>query len=140
MVPRPTPEWLWQTNLQGLKAPQHPNWTRKPTLKTHCGLFEFIQCLYHVHLGPFRSKNLPKLPVLGSISGTFAPDVQAHLQDHRQIPAPQPEDALVPHDVHTALEETSARCGDWGPRKLGRVEYGLTCGENDVKIWFWRWE
>ena len=22
-------------------------------------LFEFIQCLYHVHLGPFRSKNLP---------------------------------------------------------------------------------
>lgn len=85
---------------------------------------------------PFRSQNLPKLPVLRSTSGTFAPDVQAHLQDHRQIPAPQPEDALAPHDVHAALEETSARCrGDWGA--LGGWEVGKL---GRVKIWFWRWE
>ena len=90
--------------------------------------------------GPFRFKNLRKLPVLGSISGTFALDFQAHLQDHSQIPAPQPEDALAPHDVHAALEETSARCAgvEFPGREGGRLGSwmgdGLIIALNVVKM------
>ena len=65
--------------------------------------YKSIKSLYHFHV---YFNNLPKLPVLGS-------DFQ-HLQDHGQIPAPQPEDALAPHNVHTPLEEPSARCAGGG--------------------------